>query len=67
VREQLDRLVQELLEKGVAYPDACREFERRFISQALSRTNGNLGHTAKRLGMHRNTLSRKMAQYRLKK
>jgi DNA-binding NtrC family response regulator len=67
VREHLDRLVEELLEKGVPYPDACREFERRFISQALSHTKGNLAHTAKRLGMHRNTLSRKIAEYRLKK
>ncbi|MCE2541875.1 MAG: hypothetical protein J4F30_00320 [Acidobacteria bacterium] len=56
-----------MLAKGVHYTDARQAIERRFISRALSRSNGNLGRAAALLGMHRNTLSRKMESYRLKR
>ncbi len=67
LREQLERLVDEMVAKGVRYEDAQREFERRFIAHVLSQSNGNLGKAAEVLGMHRNTLSRKMVTYRLKR
>jgi DNA-binding NtrC family response regulator len=67
VREQLDRLIDEMLRKGILYDDARREIERRFISRALTRTKGNLGKAADLLGVHRNTLSRKVTTYRLKR
>jgi DNA-binding NtrC family response regulator len=67
VREQMERLVSEMLDKGVLYDDARREFEKLFISRALQRTNGNLGEAADMLGVHRNTISRKMAEYRIKR
>jgi DNA-binding NtrC family response regulator len=65
LREQLDRLVADMLTQGVRYEDAQREFEKRFIAHALEDTDGNLGRAADLLGMHRNTLSRKLAEYRL--
>jgi DNA-binding NtrC family response regulator len=67
VRDQLERLVSELLDKGVLYDDARREFEKMFIARALQRTRGNLGEAADLLGLHRNTISRKMAEYRIKR
>ena len=67
VRDQLDRLVQEMLEKGVLYDDARREFEKLFLSRALQRAKGNLGQAADLLGLHRNTVARKVAEYRLKR
>ena len=67
MREQLDRLIDEMLKKGILYDDAKREIERRFISRALIRSQGNLGKAAALLGIHRNTLSRKVTTYRLKK
>jgi DNA-binding NtrC family response regulator len=67
VRDQLEKLVQELLEKGVLYEDARREFEKMFIARALQRTKGNLGDAAGMLGLHRNTITRKMAEYRIKR
>lgn len=67
MREQLDQLVDEMLTKGILYEDARREIERRFITRALSRSKGNLGRAAELLGIHRNTLSRKMTSYRLKR
>ena len=47
--------------------DAQREFEKRFIARVLSKSDGNLCRAAEMLGMHRNTLSRKVTEYRLKR
>lgn len=67
MREKLDSLIDEMLKKGILYEDAKREIERRFIHQALKKSSGNLGQAADLLGIHRNTLSRKIAGYRLRK
>ncbi len=65
MREQLDRLIDEMVTKGIRYEDAQREFEKRFISHVLTKVEGNLCKAADELGIHRNTLSRKVSQYRL--
>ena len=65
LREQLERLVDDMVSRGVRYEDAQREFEKRFITHVLRDADGNLGKAADLLGMHRNTLSRKIAEYRL--
>lgn len=67
MRERLNRLVEEMLEKGVLYEDARQEFERRFVTCALTRSKGNLSRAAELLGLHRNTLGRKVAAYRIKR
>ena len=67
MKDQLEQLVAELLVKGVRYEDAQREFEKRFINQALQKVDGNLSRAADLLGIHRNTLSRKVAEYRRKR
>jgi DNA-binding NtrC family response regulator len=67
VRDQLDKLVQEMLDKGILYDEARREFEKMFISRALQRSKGSLGDAAELLGIHRNTVARKIAEYRLKR
>ena len=67
MREQLERLIDEMVSKGVRYDEAQREFEKKFIARVLARADGNLGRAADLLGMHRNTLSRKLAEYRLKR
>ncbi len=67
MRDQLERLVQELLDRGVRYDDARREFEKMFIARALSRSKGNVGDAADLLGLHRNTIARKITQYRIKR
>jgi DNA-binding NtrC family response regulator len=67
MREQLERLVDEMVAKGVRFEDAQREFEKKFIAQVLTKADGNLCRAADLLGIHRNTLSRKMAEYRLRR
>jgi len=67
LREQLDRLVDEMVNRGVCYEDAQREFEKRFITHVLAKAEGSLCKAADLLGMHRNTLSRKMVEYHLRR
>ena len=67
MNERLQRLIEEMVEKGINFADASREFERRFISRVLADSDGNLSKAAEVLGMHRNTLSRKMAGHRIKR
>ncbi len=65
MKEQLDRLVAEMVARGIRYEDALAEFEKRFIIEALTAVEGSLGRAAERLGMHRNTLRRKLQTYRI--
>jgi Fis family transcriptional regulator, factor for inversion stimulation protein len=67
VRDQLERLVQEMLDKGILYEDARREFEKMFISRALQRSKGNVCDAADLLGLHRNTVARKITEYRIRR
>ena len=62
MREQLEALVNELVERASYYDDARREFERRFIEQALRKADGSVSGAAAVMGMHRNTLTRKIAR-----
>jgi len=47
---------------GLTYAEAVREFKRRYIQEVLQATKGNQVKAAVVLGMHRNTLSRTMAE-----
>ena len=67
IAERLDTLVEEMVEKGVHFEDAIREFEKRFITRVLARRDGSLTKTAETLGIHRNTLSRKIGEYKIKR
>jgi DNA-binding NtrC family response regulator len=62
VRDQLEALVNQMIEKGVMYDDAVGEFQRKFIEGVLERNHGNQSKTAKVLGIHRNTLGRKVEE-----
>jgi DNA-binding NtrC family response regulator len=66
MREQLDRVVAEMVDRGVHYDDAQREFERRFISRVVAACDGNVSRAADVLGMHRNTLARKVAALKIR-
>ena len=57
---ELRALVDELVDKGLTLGQARREFERQFIVAALRCHQGNLGGSARSLGIHRNTLRNKV-------
>ena len=67
ISDRLEHLVAEMVDKGVQFEDAVREFEKRFIARVLNQCDGSLTKTACTLGMHRNTLTRKMGEYKIKR
>ena len=56
-----------MLDRGVRYDDARQEFEKMFITRALQRSKGSVGEAADLLGIHRNTVARKMTEYRIRR
>ena len=66
VHKLLEQLVSQMVEKGIHYDEALREFDRRFIVEVMDKTDGNLSKAADTLGVHRNTLSRKIKELKIK-
>ena len=66
MKQQLEALVTEMVEKGILFDDARREFEKRFIARVLQRHKGNLSRAAQDLRIHRNTLGKKIEEYKLR-
>lgn len=60
MKEQLETLITQMVDHGIAYEDAVEEFEKRFIKRILDKNRGNQSKAAQALGIHRNTLSRKI-------
>jgi transcriptional regulator with PAS, ATPase and Fis domain len=65
VKDQMEKLILELVDRSVFFADAVSEFEKRFIRRVLDMHRGNQSESAKALGIHRNTLGRKMEEYKL--
>ncbi len=58
-------LVGQMVDRGIQFDEAVNEFEKKFIKRVLDRSRGNQSRAARLLGIHRNTLSRKIDLYKL--
>ena len=65
MKDQLEALVGQMVERGIHFDEAVNEFEKKFIKRVLDRSRGNQSRAARLLGIHRNTLSRKIDLYKL--
>jgi DNA-binding protein Fis len=65
MKQQLESLVNQMIEQGIDYEDAVQEFEKQFIRRVLDVTRGNQSRAAQTLGIHRNTLGRKIEEFDL--
>jgi len=65
VKDQVERLISEMVNTGVFFQDAVSEFEKKYIRKVLEIHSGNQSKAAKALGIHRNTLGRKMEEYHI--
>jgi len=63
MRSRLEALIDEMLDGQILLDEALREFERVYIQKALTRNRAHLSRTAKMLGIHRNTLSKRVLAY----
>ena len=64
MRARLEALIDEMLDGQIMLDEALAEFEKLYIQKALSRQKDHLSRTAGVLGIHRNTLSKRVANYR---
>ena len=62
MKRELDGLITQMHSAGVSYAEAVRQFKRRYIFEVLAHHKGNQCKAAEELGMHRNTLSRTLAE-----
>ncbi len=65
MKERFDSLVQNLLDGNIFLQEAVEVLEKSMIEGVLKRTQGNQSAASKQLGIHRNTLQRKMVEYAL--
>lgn len=65
MKDQLEALITQMVERGILLEEALAEFERRFIKRAMDQSEGNQCRAARTLGIHRNTLSRKVEEYKI--
>ena len=65
MKEKFEALVEHLVGHGFFLEEVVELLERTLIEKALERTGGNRSAASKMLGIHRNTLQRKMAEYHL--
>ena len=60
MRQLLQDLVVEMVGKGIPLDMAKREFERAYLQAVLAQHDGNQSAAARQIGIHRNTLSKKL-------
>lgn len=59
----MEILIEEMLDGHIMLNEAISEFEKVYIQKALARYSEHLSKTANALGIHRNTLSKRVAAY----
>lgn len=59
----MESLIGEMLDGNIMLGEAMTEFEKLYIEKALDRNSDHLCKTAAALGIHRNTLSKRVAAY----
>ena len=65
MKESFDALVAQLMDAGLFLEQAVEILEKGMIERALALTGTNQSEAAKLLGIHRNTLQRKMVEHKI--
>jgi DNA-binding NtrC family response regulator len=65
MKQEFDVLVEHLLAGNIFLEEAIELLEKRMIQGALAKSGGKQTAASKLLGIHRNTLQRKMVQFEL--
>ena len=66
MRKQMEELIDEMLDGQILLGEAISEFEKLYIEKCLERNNERISKSAEVLGIHRNTLSKRIATYNKK-
>ena len=65
MKNEFDGVVEYLLRSHILMQEATALLEKKMIEGALRANEGNQSAASKQLGIHRNTLQRKMIEYEL--
>lgn len=63
LRTRMETLIEEMLDGQIMLNEAISEFEKLYIQKALKRNEEHISKTADALGIHRNTLSKRVVAY----
>ncbi len=63
LRDRMESVINELVKGNIMLDEAIAEFEKLYIKTALAKYSGHLSNTATALGIHRNTLAKRLAAY----
>ena len=63
IRNRMEKLIDEMLDGQILLGEAISEFEKLYIQKALQLNKEHFSNTANALGIHRNTLSKRVAGY----
>ena len=64
IRPRLEAVIEDMLDGHIMLDEALEEFEKLYIQKAFTRNRKRISHTAEALGIHRNTISKRVNSYR---
>jgi len=67
INEILESVAGEMVDNGIYWAEVQAEFEKLFIIKALQNSGGNVYRAAELMGVHRNTLSKKIREYEIER
>ena len=65
IRPRLEAVIEDMLDGHILLDEALEEFEKLYIEKAYTRNKKRISHTAAALGIHRNTISKRVNSYRV--
>lgn len=64
IRPRLEAVIEDMLDGHILLDEALQEFEKLYIEKAYTRNKKRISRTAAALGIHRNTISKRVSSYR---
>jgi len=64
MKADLENLIDLMISRGILFEEAVSEFEKHFILKVVDQHGNNLSKAASQLGIHRNTLSKRLLNYK---
>lgn len=64
IRPRLEAVIEDMLDGHIMLDEALEEFEKLYIQKAYTRNKKRISHTAAALGIHRNTISKRVNSYK---
>lgn len=65
LRDLMEELAADMVDKGIFWHEAVTQFEKHFIMKALQKSEGNIIRTSAIMGVHRNTLSKRITLHKI--